>query len=107
MQTTLKLACSLLIGCMSLFVEAQDRDISKLSSGGKLNPLQANMDIRHYTLSLSIDISKESINGFTDVDVLLAKTTDTLLLDLINLYEVSSIAVSGKEQKFSHLDNKL
>ena len=107
MQTTLKLACSLLIGCMSLFVQAQDRDISKLSSGGKLNPLQANMDIRHYTLSLNIDISKESIKGFADVDVSLARTADTLLVDLINLYKVSSIAVNSKEQKFSHIDNKL
>jgi pterin-4a-carbinolamine dehydratase len=54
------------------------------------------MDIRHYTLSLKVDISKESITGFTDVDVILAKTADTLLLDLINLYEVSSIAVNIK-----------
>jgi hypothetical protein len=92
---------------MAFLGSGQDRDISKLSSGGKLSPLQANMDIRHYTLSLSIDISKESINGFTDVDIILAKTADTLLLDLIGLYQVSSIAVNGKEQPFNHFDNKL
>ena len=31
-------------------ISAQDRDISYMTSGGKLHPLQANMDIRHYTL---------------------------------------------------------
>ncbi len=61
-------------GFFTLLTAGQDRDISKLSSGGKLNPLQANMDIRHYTLSLNIDISKESIKGFADVDIILAKT---------------------------------
>ena len=98
---------SLILVCMAFLGSGQDRDISKLSSGGKLNPLQANMDIRHYTLSLTIDISKESINGFTDVDIILAKTADTVLLDLIGLYQVSSIAVNGKEQPFNHFDNKL
>lgn len=83
---------------MTFLASGQDRDISKLSSGGKLNPLQANMDIRHYTLSLNVDITKQTINGFTDVDIILAKKADTLLLDLINLYQVSSIAVNGKEQ---------
>ncbi|MFN6280845.1 MAG: hypothetical protein ACK4YJ_03995, partial [Bacteroidota bacterium] len=105
--TSFKIVASLILGFFTLLTAGQDRDISKLSSGGKLNPLQANMDIRHYTLSLNIDISKESIKGFADVDIILAKTADTLLLDLINLYEVSSIAVNSKEQKFSHIDNKL
>jgi uncharacterized protein (DUF488 family) len=37
-----------------------------MSSGGVLKPLQANMDIRHYTLTLDVDIANEAINGYTD-----------------------------------------
>ena len=105
--TSLKIIACLVLVNITLLTAGQDRDISKLSSGGKLNPLQANMDIRHYTLSLSIDIAKESINGFTDIDIVLAKAADTILLDLINLYKVSSITINGKEERFSHVDNKL
>lgn len=97
----------LLIASIALKAVGQDRDISKLSSGGKLQPLQANMDIRHYTLSLNVDITKQTINGFVDIDVLLAKTADTILLDLINLYQVSAITIKGKALRFSHIDNKL
>ncbi|MEO0001725.1 MAG: hypothetical protein RL766_1771, partial [Bacteroidota bacterium] len=98
----------ILLSCILTFQSvAQDRDISSLSSGGKLHPLQANMDIRHYTISLDIDISKKEIKGYTDVDVLLENATDTILLDLINFFKVSSIVVNGKAQNFAHTDNKL
>ncbi|MEY3187150.1 MAG: hypothetical protein RL675_976 [Bacteroidota bacterium] len=98
---------SFLFMVVNLIAIGQNRDISNLSSGGKLNSLQANMDIRHYTISLDVDVSKESIRGFTEVDVLLANAADTLLLDLINFYQVSSILVNGKEHQFTHTDNKL
>jgi aminopeptidase N len=98
----------ILLSCILTFQSvAQDRDISSLSSGGKLHPLQANMDIRHYTISLDVDISKKAIKGYTDVDVLLQNATDTILLDLINFFKVSSIVVNGKAQNFAHTDNKL
>jgi aminopeptidase N len=102
-----QLLCILILASVSLISVAQDRDISSLSSGGKLHPLQANMDIRHYTISLDIDISKKAIKGYTDVDVLLENATDTILLDLINFFKVSAIVVNGKAQNFAHTDNKL
>jgi len=46
-------------------------DISYMGSGGKLNPLQAIMDIRHYTLALNVDIAQQSIDGYTTIDLLL------------------------------------
>ena len=98
---------SFLFMVVNLIAIGQNRDISNLSSGGKLNPLQANMDIRHYTISLDVDVSKESIKGYTEVDVVLANAADTLLLDLINFYQVSSILVNGKNHQFTHTDNKL
>ena len=47
--------------------DINSRDILYLTSGGKLQPLQANMDIRHYTISLDVDLAKRSISGFTEV----------------------------------------
>lgn len=92
---------------LPMFLLAQDRDISRLSSGGKLHPLQANMDIRHYTLSLQVDIANQSIGGYTEAEIVLAAKADTILLDLINLYSISSITVNGKKESFRHTDNKI
>jgi aminopeptidase N len=86
---------------------AQNRDISHLSSGGKLKPLQAIMDIRHYTIDLNVDIAGQKINGFTEIEVVLAKDTDSLLFDLVNLLDVSKITVNKKDVKFEHQHDKI
>lgn len=77
---------------------AQNRDISYMTSGGRLHPLQANMDIRHYTLSLDVNIPDQSINGYTEINLILHKQTDTLLFDLVHLLKVTGIS-AGKEKK--------
>ena len=98
----------ILLSCILTFQSvAQDRDISSLSYGGKLHPLQANMDIRHYTLSLAVDIAKQTINGFTEVDMILAAPTDTMLLDLVNHFTVSAVTVNGKKATFNHANHRL
>ena len=81
-------------------VGAQDRDISYMSSGGKLNPIQANMDIRHYTLVLDVDISNQSIAGSVTVDFILEKPADTVLFDLVHFMEVTKISSSKKNIPF-------
>ncbi len=86
---------------------AQNRDISYMSSGGKLNPLQAIMDIRHYTISLDVDIENQKISGYTDIDILLSQKTDTLLFDLVYLLEVYKIKVNNKPAKFEHNKDKI
>ncbi len=97
-----------IIGCMLLsFANAQDRDISYMSSGGKLNPLQAIMDIRHYTISLDVDIDNRKIAGSTEIDILLSNKTDTLLFDLVHLLEVSRIRVNNKQVKFEQKNDKI
>jgi hypothetical protein len=78
-----------------------NRDILYLTSGGKLNPLQAIIDIRHYSIELDVDIAKQSIAGFTEVNLNISQKTDTLLLDLIHLYKVTNIEVNGKKSLFS------
>lgn len=100
-----------LLFCTAIFCQlssqAQSRDISQLSSGGKLHPLQANMDIRHYTLSLDVDISAKRISGYTEVETILQHNTDSLFLDLIDLYQVTAVKVNSKAVKFTHTNNKI
>ena len=83
------------------------RDILYLTSGGKLHPLQAIMDIRHYTIALDVDIAKQSISGSTEVSLNLSKKTDTILLDLIHLYKVTKIKVNNKAAAFYQHDDKI
>ena len=83
------------------------RDILYLTTGGKLQPLQAIMDIRHYTIALEVDIAKQSISGSTEVSLNLSKKTDTILLDLIHLYKVTKIKVNNKLTSFYQHDDKI
>ncbi|MCA0362515.1 MAG: M1 family metallopeptidase [Bacteroidetes bacterium] len=87
--------------------DINNRDILYLTSGGKLNPLQAIMDIRHYTIELDVDITKQSIAGFTEVSLNLSQKTDTLMLDLIHLYKVTGIKVNGKIASYIQKDDKI
>lgn len=83
------------------------RDLTYLTSGGKLLPLQAIMDIRHYSIALDVDITKQSIRGSTTVSLNLSKKTDTILLDLIHLYTVTRIKVNQKAVVFHQKDDKI
>jgi aminopeptidase N len=93
--TLLVLFCAL-----SNFLFAQNRDVSYVSSGGPLKPLQAIMDIRHNTLALDVDIEKQTIDGYAEIDLILSKPTDTLLFDLIHLLTVHKIMVNGINNTF-------
>ena len=75
-------------------------DISYMSSGGQLNPLQALMDVRHYTLALDIDIAKQQIEGYVEIDVVLLKATDSILFDLYKGYAIRSVQVDNKKGVF-------
>jgi aminopeptidase N len=87
--------------------DVNSRDLSYLTSGGKLLPLQAIIDIRHYTIALDIDIKNQSINGFVEVTLNLSKKTDTILLNLVHLYTVTKISVNKKVLRFDQHDDKL
>ena len=92
---------------IQLFAHAQNRDISYMSSGGKLNPLQAIMDIRHYIITLDVDIENKKIAGYTEIDIILSQKTDTLLFDLVYLLEVYKIKVNNKPVKFDHKKDQI
>ena len=54
---------------------AQQGDLTYLSSGGKLKPLQAIMDIKHYDIKLNVDIANKTIQGNTVVNLILKTKT--------------------------------
>ena len=74
----------------------------KIISGGPLKPEQANMDIRHYTLSLLVDPLGKNIKGYTEVSLVLVKPAETILLDLVQQMKVEKILADGKPVKFTH-----
>src|SRR5436190_17407089 len=92
----------LLVFCVlaATFLRAQTMDISYMSSGGKLNPLQAIIDIRHYTLALDVNIEQQSIDGYAEIDLLLSQRTDTLLFDLVHFLKVKKITVNKINSNF-------
>ena len=83
------------------------RDLSYVTSGGKLHPLQSIMDIRHYTIALDIDISNRSFKGSTEVNLNLSEKTNTILLDLIHFYTVTQIKVNNKVVAFAQKEDKI
>jgi aminopeptidase N len=93
-----KAVCCLLI-LVYFAAQAQERI---WFSGGKLKPEQAIMDIRHYTLNLSVDPVQKSISGFTEIDLILSESSPVLLFDLINHYKISTVTVNGKKASFRH-----
>lgn len=93
MRNLLALACV----CSFVFAHAQE-----MTSGGKLKPEQAIMDIRHYTVSLDVDPTQKTINGFTEIDLLTSKPTNVLLFDFTNVLTIRKIWVNNKECVYEH-----
>src|SRR5688572_7830372 len=82
---------------ISIWSNAQD-----LKSGGVLKPEQAVMDIRHYTVALDVNPDEKTIDGYTEIDLILSQPSDVLLFDLVNLLTVNKITVNKKDQRFTH-----
>jgi aminopeptidase N len=76
-----------------------------ITSGGKLKPEQAIMDIRHYTIALNVDFDKRSIDGYTTVDVIMSRPTHVLLFDLLDSLNVSQVLVNNKKEPFDYKNN--
>lgn len=93
------------IYCLLLLTITFSSYSQNLTSGGKLKPEQAIMDVRHYTINLSVDIPQKSINGFAIIDVIMSQPASTLLFDLMNDLTVQSVSVNGKSTLFTHANN--
>lgn len=91
----------------SLFVFSCTISQSTFTSGGKIKPVQANMDIRHYTIALDVDVSKKSIDGYTIIDFDLLQPSDKLLFDLLDSFNVKNVFVNGKKSAFDYHNNAI
>ncbi|HLK29399.1 MAG TPA: M1 family metallopeptidase [Puia sp.] len=80
---------------------------STFTSGGKLKPEQAIMDVRHYTIALDVDIAKKFIGGYTIIDFNLSQPTNTLLFDLLDSFNVQNVLVNGKKAAFVYKNNSI
>ena len=80
-------------------------DAQKLTSGGKLKPEQAIMDVRHYTIALNVGFKQKSIEGYTIIDVIMEKPTHVLLFDLLDSLNVHQVLVNNKTEPFIYKDN--
>lgn len=89
----------LLISCISF---AQEK-----GSGGQLSKEQAAMDIRHYTLDLTVNPNSQSYGGSTTIDLKLVNVTPSLIFDLDNRFFVSEILVNGKNMPYNHYNGKI
>jgi aminopeptidase N len=74
-------------------------------SGGALSPLQANMDIRHYTIALDVNPKQKSIAGYAVVDLLLKQAAPEMPLQLYSQYKVSAVTVNAQPVSFTHENN--
>ena len=75
--------------------------------GGKLKPEQANMDIKHYTIDLTLDIPDRSVAGYAIVKADLRQPATALLFDLMDSFRVSKVLVNGKAANFDHSSHEL
>ena len=75
------------------------------TSGGKLKPEQAIMDVRHYTIALNVDFKQHTIDGFTTIDVIMSQPTHVLLFDLLDSLNVKAVLVNSKKQPFEYKNN--
>ncbi len=78
-----------------------------LKSGGRLKPEQAIMDIRHYTVALTVNPSAKTIEGYTEIELQLLEPSNTLLFDLWHGLTISKVWVNGKDQVFTHTPDDL
>lgn len=96
----MKLLIFYLLCFISLDLFSQD-----LKSGGVLKPEQAIMDIRHYTVALDVDPVKQSIEGYTEIDMILTKPTSTILLDFWHGLIIRDVKVGGGLANYHHGDD--
>ena len=91
----------------SIFIFISSNAQQKLTSGGKLKPEQAIMDIRHYTIALDLDIPQQRISGYIIIDVNMLQPAKVLLFDLLDSFNIHRISVNGKQQAFTYSNNMI
>ncbi len=77
------------------------------SYGGKLKPVQANMDIKQYSIHIQVDILGKKVSGYTIIKCYLKEATHEILFDLMDSMKVSEVSVDDKKVSFTHQNSLL
>ncbi|HEV2353570.1 MAG TPA: hypothetical protein VGR89_04965, partial [Puia sp.] len=96
------LTCVLLLSC-----GAASGQNKRPEYGGKLKPEQANMDIRHYTIDLALDIPGRAVSGSTSIRCNLLTPATVLLFDLMDSFHVEKVTVNDRPAAFVHDHHEL
>lgn len=67
---------------------------------GKLTPLLTCYDVKHYRLDVDIDITNESVRGFSAITFTMENDSDKIRIDLIESLKINSIQYQGIALKF-------
>jgi aminopeptidase N len=93
------------MGCLCIATAAISQ--KKLTSGGKLKPEQAVMDIRHYSIQLDVNIDAQSIKGTTTIGFVLKEPAKVLLFDLLDSFTISSVKVNGRAEPYTYKNDMI
>jgi aminopeptidase N len=86
---------------------AQRPPSDRPSYGGKIKPEQANIDVRHYTIDLALDIPGRTVAGYTIIRFNILQPTAALLFDLMDSFKVEKVLVNDKPAAFTHENHAL
>lgn len=75
------------------------------SSGGKIKPSQANIDVKHYKISIDLDVDNRTIKGNTVIRFDVLKPTNLLEFDLVDSFHISALTLNGKSQAYDFKNN--
>ena len=106
-MTACKTIRLLLLSLFNICIFITSNAQQQFTSGGKLKPEQAIMDIRHYTIALDLDIPHQHISGYTIIDVNMLQPANILLFDLLDSFIIHRITVNGKKQNFGYRNNMI
>src|SRR5579872_3403557 len=91
-----------ILTCLLLLGGATVAQTTRPDYGGPLRAEQANMDIRHYTIDLALDIPGRSVSGYAEIRFNLLQPAASLLFDLMDSFHVTKVTVNGKPVPFRH-----
>ncbi len=63
---------------------------------GSLRPERTSFDVRHYNLSVKVDIANQSIQGSNEISFLVVEPTKRIQIDLFANMEIEQISDAGK-----------
>lgn len=101
----------LLLSLSAVSFAQRELGVRPTDSGGPLMPEQAAYDVKHYDLSVRLDIPNQSISGSLAVKALIVKPLSKFVLDLDYPYAVSSVSMlsgrTAKDLKFERKEGKI